>query len=89
MVDLAELERLAAGGDPDDPIPDDAIPFGDYVGQDGDRAELLPDWYMPMPMAGAPTLRGWRRTVAWIVVAGFLLIAASGLCNTYGVLEIA
>ena len=44
---------------------------------------------MPTPMAGTPRLRGWRRAVAWIVVAGFLLIAASGLCNTYGVLEIA
>lgn len=88
MVDLAELERLAAEGDPDAPIPDDAIPFAEYLGDD-EHADLLPDWYMPKPMAGTPSLRGWRRTVAWIVVAGFLLIAASGLCNTYGVLEIA
>ena len=88
MVDLVELERLAAAGDPDAPIPDDAIPLADHLGSD-ERAELLPDWYMPSPMAGTPPLRGWRRAVAWVVIVGFLLVAASGLCNTYGVLEIA
>lgn len=87
VVDV-ELERLAAAGDPDAPIPDDAIPFADHLAADG-RTDLLPDWYMPSPMVGTPLLRGWRRVIAWIVVIGFLLIAASGLCNTYGVLEVA
>lgn len=88
MVDLDELERLAESGDPDAPLPADAIPFDEFVGPD-DRAELLPDWYMPRPMAGIPPLRGWRRAVAWLIVVGFLAVVASGLCNTYGVLEIA
>ena len=88
MIDVDELERLAEGGDPDAPLPPDAVPFDQVVGPD-DRAELLPDWYMPRPMAGTPQLRGWRRVVAWLIIVGFLAVVASGLCNTYGVLEIA
>ena len=88
MIDVDELERLAEGGDPDAPLPPDAVPFEQVVGSD-DRAVLLPDWYMPRPMAGTPQLRGWRRVVAWLIIVGFLAVVASGLCNTYGVLEIA
>ncbi|WP_436795832.1 hypothetical protein [Actinospongicola halichondriae] len=88
MIDIAELERLAALGDPDAPIPHDAIPFDEHVSAD-ERAQLLPDWYMPRPMAGTPPLRGWRRAVAWLIVGAFLAVVASGLCSTYGVLEIA
>ncbi len=88
MVDIIELERLAATGDPDAPIPNDAIPFADHIAAD-ERAELLPDWYMPKPMAGVPTLRGWRRAVAWLIIAAFLAVVSSGLCSTYGILEIA
>lgn len=88
MVDLDELERLAEGGDPDAPIPHDAVPFASVLAPD-ERADLLPDWYMPAPMAGIPPLRGWRRAVAWLIVIAFLAVVASGLCSTYGVLEIA
>lgn len=94
MVDLDELERLAATGDPDAPIPADAIPWAQYLAGDDEPepdalADLLPDWYMPRPMAGTPPLRGWRRMVAWLIVIAFLAVVSSGLCSTYGVLEIA
>jgi hypothetical protein len=43
-----------------------------------------------MPAAAATVhLTGWRRRVAWLLVATFLAIVTSGLCSTYGVLEIA
>jgi hypothetical protein len=29
-------------------------------------------------------LSAWRRSVALVIVAAFLLITAYGLCNTYG-----
>ncbi len=93
MVDLAELERLAESGDPDAPIPDDAIPFDQHLAAEGQapdgRPDLLPDWYMPQPMVGTPQLRGWRRRVAWLLIWAFLAVVSSGLCNTYGILEIA
>ncbi len=93
MVDLEELERLAETGDPDAPIPDGAIPLAQHLsGDDPDSdalADLLPDWYMQRPMAGAPPLRGWRRLVAWLIIIAFLAVVSSGLCNTYGILEIA
>ena len=88
VVDLDVLERLAVDGDPDAPLSHDAVPFDQVVGAD-DRAELLPEWYMPRPMAGIAPLRGWRRATAWLIIAAFLAVVASGLCTTYGVLEIA
>lgn len=81
--ELEAVERLALAADPEAPLPDDAIP---WTGQDGPAA-LLPDWYMPAP-AGS-SLRGWRRGVAWLLVAASLAVVASGLCNTYGELVIA
>jgi hypothetical protein len=44
---------------------------------------LLPEWYMPGG-AGAGQLTAWRRSVALVIIAAFLLITAYGLCNTYG-----
>ena len=35
-------------------------------------------------VAGAARLSAWRRSVALVIVAAFLLITAYGLCNTYG-----
>lgn len=79
-IDDEELVRLAAAGDPDAPIPDDAVPL--WPGTDGDA--LLPSWYMPAPAVGLPLLRGWRRAVAWVIIAAFLAIVSAGLCSTYG-----
>ncbi|MDZ7673523.1 MAG: hypothetical protein U5K30_00395 [Acidimicrobiales bacterium] len=84
-----ELDRLALLGNPDAPLPDDAVPFDDVVDPGGGGADLLPDWYMPAPMAGGARLGGWRRVVAWVIVAAFLAIAAAGLCSTYGEVVIA
>ena len=81
----AALEALALAGDPDAPLPVDAVSLWDLDRDDG----LLPSWYMPAPAVGAPRLRGWRRLVAWIIVAAFLAIMAAGLCSTYGEIVIA
>ena len=60
------------------------IPHKDDAGADTDDSAtgLLPDWYMPVPMGGR--VGGWRRAVALVIIAAFLLITAYGLCNTYG-----
>lgn len=83
-AELEEVERLALAGDPDAPLPDDAVPWSAAAGH---QAALLPAWYMPAPAGGA--VRGWRRAVAWILVGAALAVVASGLCNTYGELVIA
>lgn len=83
LVDDEELARLAMAGDPEAPLPPDAVPWS----PDRDGADLLPDWYMPAP-AGTP-LQGWRRAVAWLIVGAALAVVASGLCNTYGELVVA
>lgn len=85
-----ELAEIALAADPDAPLDDDAVPFRPDAGgtaggaADADAGALLPDWYMPAPMAGGPLLRGWRRRVGLLIIASFLLINAYGLCSTYG-----
>lgn len=74
-----ELEALALGGDPDEPVPADAVPF--RVDPGGD---LLPQWYMPAPASGDRSVGPWRRGLVLVVVAAFLVIEAYGLCSTYG-----
>jgi hypothetical protein len=76
-----ELTALALAADPDTPVGDDAPSFFDVVGPDA--ARLLPEWYMP-GVPGPCRLSAWRRSVALVIVAAFLLITAYGLCNTYG-----
>jgi hypothetical protein len=76
-----ELTALALAADPDTPVGDDALCLSDHLG--GDAGGLLPEWYMP-GVAGAYQLTAWRRSVALVIVAAFLLITAYGLCNTYG-----
>jgi hypothetical protein len=79
-----ELTELALAADPDAPIPPDAVPIGIYVSQ---FADALPLWYMPpVVRSGA---RRWKRPVVLVVVLGFALIDAMGLCNTYGILSLA
>ena len=76
-----ELTALALAGDPDVAVDGDALPLPDLTGPGG--TSLLPEWYMP-PTAGGARLQGWRRRVAFLIVATFVLIAAAGLCSTYG-----
>lgn len=76
-----ELTALALAGDADVAADEDALPWRDVVGSG--QASLLPEWYMP-PTAGGARLQGWRRRVAFLIVASFVLISAYGLCSTYG-----
>jgi hypothetical protein len=78
----AELTALALAADPDAPVDDDAVALSEILEDEG--PQLLPAWYMPAPMGGAPLLRGWRRRVVVTVIVAFLVITAYGLCNTYG-----
>ena len=73
-----ELTELALAADPDQPVPDDAVPF---TTDDGLGQSLLPDWYMP-----TPSLRRSRsRTVVLASVAiALFVINVGGVCVTYG-----
>jgi hypothetical protein len=78
-----ELTSLALAADPRAPLSPDAVPWrGSYS-----SAGLLPEWYMPTPMA-IKRGRGTQFAIIFIV-AGFLLIDAFGLCITSGFLSIA
>ena len=46
-----------------------------------------PAWYMPAPVAGARS--PWQRVVGLAFVGALVLINVSGLCVTYGVIELA
>ena len=74
-----ELAEMALAADPDAPLDDDSVSPFQAAG-----LGLLPDWYMPAVAAGLPLLQGWRRRVAFVIIASFLLINAYGLCSTYG-----
>ena len=87
MISDEELTALALAADPDQVVPDDAVPFG--VALDGGDASLLPQWYMPAPDAGAIARPGWRRRVGVGLVVTFVLINAAGLCSTYGSIVLA
>ena len=75
----AELTELAMAADPDAPIDDDAVPVSVYLGQ---ASGLLPQWYMPSPMARSG--KRWRLPVVLAIVAAFVAIEAFGLCSTFG-----
>jgi hypothetical protein len=75
----AELTELAMAADPDGPVEDDAVPLSVYLGQD---LGLLPQWYMPSPMARGG--QRWRTPVVLVIVAAFIVIEAFGLCSTFG-----
>lgn len=80
-----DLCALALAADPDAPLDDDAVSLAEVI--EPGTVRLLPEWYMPAPMGGAPLLRGWRRRVVLLVITAFLVITAYGLCNTYGQLH--
>ncbi len=78
-----ELADLALAADPDAPIDDDAVPFGQPLAD----AALLPDWYMPVP----GSIRRTRPRVVAVVgiIASLVVVNGAGLCVTYGWPEIA
>jgi hypothetical protein len=84
-VSDAELEAQALAAGPVDVADDDAVSYWDVAGRND--LGLLPDWYMPTAGAGSRRLHGWRRGLAWSLVATFLSINAAGLCSTYGRIE--
>lgn len=79
-----ELERLALAADPRAPLDADAQPWrGSLLWP----RTLLPDWYMPLP-AAAHRGKG-TRIVVGVLVTGFLIVGAFGLCITSGFLSLA
>jgi hypothetical protein len=77
-----ELTSLALAADPNAPIDLNAVP---WKGGSGSHQSLLPDWYMPSPMAVRHG-RATQFTIIFIIV-GFLVIDAFGLCITSGFLS--
>ena len=74
-----ELTALALAADPDTPVADDAVPFGD---NDPTAFRLLPEWYMPAP--GIQRSRG-RAAVMLGLAVSLVVINIGGFCVTYGV----
>jgi hypothetical protein len=79
-----ELTALALAADPNAPIDANAVP---WRGGPASHQSLLPDWYMPSPIAVRHS-RATQFTIIFII-AGFLLIDAFGLCITSGFLSLA
>ena len=78
-----ELTELALAADPTAPLDANAVPWYGSM----DSANLLPEWYMPRPIA---THRGrGNRFVVFSVVTTLLVICAMGLCVTSGFLTLA
>ena len=78
-----ELAEAALAADPDAPIPDDAVPFG----QEDRGGALLPEWYMPAPVS----VRRTRPRVVAVsaIIVSLIVVNGAGLCVTYGLPEIA
>lgn len=76
-----ELTALALAADPDAPVPDDAVPFGD---NDPASFALLPQWYMPAP--GIRRSRG-RAAIMFVFAISLVVINIGGFCVTYGIPE--
>ncbi len=86
-VDDDELGALAMAADPDTVVSDDAVSIWDLA--DLRSPSPLPAWYMPTPATGGRLLQGWRRRLVFLIIAAFILINMSGLCSTYGWVELA
>jgi len=83
-----ELSEAALAADPESTVPDDAMCLWDLTAPDHDD-HLLPQWYMPPPMAGPSASLRWWRWVAVVIIVAFLAIDAYGLCSTYGEIVLA
>jgi hypothetical protein len=76
-----ELAELALAADPDASVAHDAVAWRAPSALSG----YLPEWYMPAPTARSRP-RGTAVVIA-LVVVGFLVIDACGLCITSGFLS--
>ncbi|HUP71882.1 MAG TPA: hypothetical protein VM282_02430 [Acidimicrobiales bacterium] len=87
MIDAAltddELAELALAADPRERLEPDAVPLAGT----GNEFALLPQWYMPAPIATARSKSRWCTVVAIFLVGAFATITALGFCITYGRLE--
>lgn len=79
-----ELTRLALAADPLVTIDDDAVAWNPNASV---QRGLLPDWYMPRPIAAS---RGRvTKAVIVVIVVAFVIVDAFGLCITSGFLSLA
>jgi len=84
LISDEELEALAMAADPSAPLDPDAVAWTPHAGWTPD---LLPDWYMPAPRT---TRSGsWPGALVALIIVGFLVIDAFGLCITSGFLSFA
>ncbi|NNN01218.1 MAG: hypothetical protein HKL86_05230 [Acidimicrobiaceae bacterium] len=81
---LEELTALALAADPQAPLAQDAVAWEGAILH---RRGLLPDWYMPTPLASRSGR--WPRNVVLLIIVGFLVIDGFGLCITSGFLSLA
>ena len=81
-----QLTELALAASPGSPVDVDAVPLSVYLGTLAQTGGLLPQWYMPTPMARHAS--GWRMPVVLTIVAAFVVIEALGLCSVFGQLTI-
>ena len=79
-----ELTALALDADPHPDIDPRAAPWRPVANA---VTGLLPEWYMPA-VSGSRRGPGARVAVG-VIVAGFVLINALGLCITYGYISLA
>ena len=66
-------------------LTDDELEAMALAGPDDASPSLLPEWYMPRPMTR--TRASWPVVIAALVIVGFLVIDAFGLCITSGFLS--
>lgn len=85
-VSDAELDAIAMAASPTDPFADGAVPFGQDVAY---GADLLPEWYMPVPQMSAANRTPRRVFTVGMIIVALLLLNGVGLCVTYGLPEIA
>jgi hypothetical protein len=82
----AELAEIALAASPSDPFADDAMPFGQDLSV---GADLLPDWYMPVPQISASDRSPRRVFTVGLIIFAMVVVNGAGLCVTYGLPEIA